>query len=187
MSEANWRIEEAKNLWAQKQRDAAINSLFANSISIIDDVETNKRELDSDNIVSVAYLNCLLAKWMAITQTESSQTILDTLAETTQAIETTDWAAADPATSDKACSIFYRMASYANQLRNEIAQRKLSVEWVKAKSILEKNKREMEEIESKLDGSKKQSRDQQILLFSKSKLNKTIVEDAQAIDSAEVN
>jgi len=187
VSEANWRIEEAKNLWAQKQRDAAINSLLANSMSIINDVETNKRELDSDNIVSVAYLNCLLAKWMAITQTESSQTILDTLAETTQAIETTDWAAADPATSDKACRIFYRMASYANQLRNEIAQRKLSVEWVKAKSILEKNKREMEEIESKLEGSKKQSRDQQILLVSKSKLNKTIVEDAQAIDSAEVN
>ena len=188
VKEANWRIEEAKNLWAQNQRDAAINALYANTLSILRDVENNARDLDSGNIVPVAYLNCLLAKWMAITQTESSQTILSTLTETTEAIESEDWSAADPATADRACRIFYRMASYTNQLRNEIAQRKLSVEWIKAKSILEKNKREMEQMESKLEGgTRKPTQAQQQVMYAMNKLNKTITEDAQAIELAEEN
>ena len=181
LPEANWRVEEAKNLWAQNQRDAAIMTLLSNSAQCADGT------VDSDNIVSVAYLNCLLAKWLAITQRESSQTILDTLIETTDALLDEDTAGADPSTSEKACRIFYRMASYADQLRTEIAQRKLSVEWVKAKSILEKNRRQMEEMESKLESAKKQSKDKQLLLYSMNKLTRTIKEDEEDIESTELN
>ncbi len=181
LPEANWRVEEAKNLWAQNQRDAAIMTLLSNSAQCADG------EVDSDNIVSVAYLNCLLAKWLAITQRESSQTILDTLVETTDALLDEDTTGADPSTSDKACRIFYRMASYADQLRTEIAQRKLSIEWVKAKSILEKNRRQMEAMASKLESTKKQSKDKQLLLYSMNKLNRTIKEDEADIESTEVN
>ena len=181
LPEANWRIEEAKNLWAQNQRDAAIMTLLSNS------TKCALGKIDSDNIVSVAYLNCLLAKWLAVTQRESSQTILDTLIKTTNALVDEDMTGADPSSSDKACRIFYRMASYADHLRTEIAQRKLSVEWVKAKSILEKNRRQMEEMESKLECTKKQSRDKQLLLYSMNKLNKTIKEDEEAIGSTEMN
>jgi hypothetical protein len=181
LPEANWRVEEAKNFWAQNQRDAAIMTLLSNS------AQCTEGRFDSDNIVSVAYLNCLLAKWLAITQRESSQTILNTLIETTDALLDEDTAGADPSTSDKACRIFYRMASYADQLRTEIAQRKLSVEWVKAKSILEKNRRQMEEMASKLETAKKQSKDKQMIIYSMNKLNRTIQEDENDIESTETN
>jgi hypothetical protein len=178
LPESNWRIEEAKNLWAQNQKDAAIMTLLSNSTAA---------KVNDSNVIEIAYLNTVLAKWLAATQRESSSSILDTLIQATDALSEAR-ESLDEASTGKYCRISYRMASYADQLRTEIAQRKLSVEWVKAKSILKTNKKQMEGMQEKLkSGYKSHTGERQMLHHSVNKLNKAIKEDEAAIDSAEMN
>lgn len=181
--EANWRIEEAKNLWAQNQCDAAVMTLISCSIPA---------RCSPQNVVDVAYLNCVLAKWLASTQRESSSAILKTLRNNTDTL--LHYSGSYSSSSKKVCRIHYRLASYANHLSKEIANKKLSVEWLRSKSILEKKIQERENLEAELKTKiKKRARSEEYtrstkqMISSINKIDAAISEDSRAIGSADQN
>lgn len=181
--EANWRIEEAKTLWSQNQHDAAVMTLVSCSMSA---------KCSAQNVVDVAYLNCVLSKWLASTQRESSSAILKTLRNNTETLA--HYAGSYPSYSTKVCRIHYRLASYANQLSKEIANKKLSIEWLRSKSILEKKMQERQSLEAELQTKmKKRARNDTLtgsarqMMISINKIDAAILEDSKAIGSADEN
>ncbi len=180
--ESSWRVEEAKTLWAQNQHDAAIMTLGSCSI------QATRSE---SNVVDLAYLKCILAKWLALKQRESSSDILASLKENAYSLADFD-AFSHPSHSKKVCRAYYRLASYANQLSNEIANKKLSVEWMRSKSILDKKISEQASLKAQIHSKKKKRgrRDElsgsiKQLQGSLGKLEATIAEDSKAMNSAD--
>ena len=181
--EASWRVEEAKTLWAQNQYDAAVMTLMSCSM---------QARCSAHNVVDVAYLNCVLAKWLASTQRESSSQILKTLKDNTEILA--HYEGSYPSYSNKVCRVYYRLASYANQLSKEIAHKKLSIEWLRSKSILEKKIQERQSLKAELQAKmKKRSRNDEVtgsarqMMLSINKLDAAILEDSSAFGSADTS
>lgn len=184
--ESVWRIEEVKTLWAQNQLDAAVWTLFALSI---------KTERTETNSVQVSYMNALLAKWMAITQRDSSQQILHALQQNSDELLKLSPHVL-PESSSQACRVHYRMASYADSLYKEICAKKASVDWERSRSIMERKEKQKQELEAEIDAerrnpSKRQRKSSQSstmrLYSSVRKLQATIEEDQQVFTSADQN
>jgi len=176
--ESTWRIEEAKVLWAQCQLDAAVMT--------IQSLATNTKTR-SDNLVQVAYLKTLQAKWMASTQRESSSKIIEILKDASECIET----AHNLNKNSLTCRIHFRLASYADHLCREITRKKNSSEWSKAHSILKDKVSQQTELLNKYEeGSKSgtfkvdskgmpQNMETKYLIRNINRLNADIQEDSK--------
>ena len=178
---ANWRVEEAKNLWAQNQLEAGVNALLSYSMQA--------SLYNESNVIEMAYLNSVLAKWLAKMQRESSSEILRIFQDNTEHL--LQFQNLFPSPSTKICRIYYRLATYVSQLSKEIARKKLSSEWIRSNSILEKKIRERESLNAELEAKKgkrgrndRQTNSVQQIMSSISRINAAIQEDSKIINTA---
>lgn len=183
--ESAWRIEEVKTLWAQNQLDAALWTLYALS---------EKAERTESNSIQISYMNALLAKWMAITQRDSSSRILHALQQNSD--ELLRLSSVLPETSPQACRVHYRMASYADHLYKEICSKKASADWERSRSIMDRKEKQKQQLEAEIHAelrnpSKRQRKSTASstmrLQSSIRKLQTTIKEDQQVFASADEN
>lgn len=135
---APWRVEEAKVLWARGQKEAAI----ATAQGLI---AMRVQGRASGGPSSDAYLQTLVAKWMSITQSESSAKIVDMLRRAAKA-ENGAEAMGDVTAR---CRIFYRLAWYADRLHRGIQEQMASPDWKTAQDVIQTKVKECQSIAQK--------------------------------------
>jgi ataxia telangiectasia mutated family protein len=145
-SNASWRVEEAKALWARGQTDSALSTIrdllstsnFTNSASQqhlhLSASGGSGIGSSSQSAINKNYVQAIAAKWMARTKTESSSTVMELLkvacgGEQIQGAHTS--------------RIYYRFAQYSGELYRGVLDRRNSTEWATAQAVLKQKKEEL--------------------------------------------
>lgn len=147
------RVEEAKILWAQDQREMAVSLLkYILQHSVVGSGES-------------AALYCLTGKWLAETRSDSIRIILDLyLGKSVEAVESAV-KGVDTASHSyvkwalRLCRTHYRLAHYTDCLYKSYEDRLMSSEWQAALRLRQHKSRELDALKKRVNNQKGDARD----------------------------
>ncbi|BDA48015.1 Serine-protein kinase ATM [Coccomyxa sp. Obi] len=135
----NWRMEEAKLLWAQEQHSMAIRLGQA--------LLQKMKGASFEDTEELTRLQSLLGKWLAWNRSDSSAAVLDMMQQALQRVSTSQ----TPLQGKVACRAAYRLAHYADSMYCQVQQQRSSPEWATAQAVIQQKMQQMAEWQAQFD------------------------------------
>ena len=163
---ASWRVEDAKLLWAQGQRDTAVHvarGLLQATAPPDEDGSPGSSPGGSPGgspgpaaipapDEARGYLQCLAAKWLAETRSESTAAVLRMMSEAVEEF-TDDWGHSTG--SALACRVMYRLAHYADGLYRNIEAQRSSPEGATTQALIASRRAQLAESKAQMEERKR--------------------------------
>ncbi|PSC71129.1 serine threonine-kinase ATM isoform X1 [Micractinium conductrix] len=155
--DASWRVEEAKQLWAQGQHDTAVqlarSLLAARPAQSTGGSGSSSSDAGGDAALRSAYLRALAAKWLSRTRSESPSAVLNLMQEAADQAQGSGQGGSEAART--ACRVLYRLAHYADGLYRGIEAQKASAEYKTAKAVIDAKRQQIEQWSATLEERKR--------------------------------